>query len=46
MYSMVGSDGPFLLKYTVFLGDIRYIITGWWFQPIRKILVKIGIFPN
>ncbi len=22
------------------------LITGWWFQPIWKILVKIGIFPK
>ena len=24
----------------------NYIITGWWFQPLRKILVKMGIFPK
>ncbi len=23
-----------------------YITTGWWFQPIWKILVKMGIFPK
>ena len=22
------------------------IITSWWFQPIRKILVKLEIFPD
>ena len=21
-------------------------VTSWWFQPIRKILVKMGIFPQ
>ena len=21
-------------------------LTGWWFQPLWKILVKLGIFPN
>ena len=24
----------------------RYGITGWWFQPIWKVLVKLGIFPK
>ena len=23
-----------------------WVITGWWFQPIWKILVKMGIFPQ
>ncbi len=22
------------------------IFTGWWFQPLWKIIVKLGIFPN
>ena len=26
--------------------DIGLRITGWWFQPIPKILVKMGIFPK
>ena len=26
--------------------EIRKIISGWWFQPIWKILVKMGSFPQ
>ena len=29
----------------IVLALLKYI-TGWWFQPIWKILVKLGIFPK
>ena len=28
------------------LQDFFYVLTSWWFQPIWKILVKMGIFPK
>ena len=28
------------------LASIKTISSSWWFQPIWKILVKMGIFPN
>ena len=33
-------------KFDDLLLDMKENMTGWWFQPIWKILVKMGIFPQ
>ena len=38
----IGNFGNWRTK----LKHFRLLLTGWWFQPIWKILVKMGIFPK
>ena len=38
---------PFILNQTqYFTASYVQNNAGWWFQPLWKILVKIGIFPK
>ena len=36
------SNLQMVVKFMVMMNPMA----GWWFQPIRKILVKMGIFPK
>ena len=49
----LGRDPPFLISKFVrprpvffFLAVSNHMFSSWWFQPIWKILVKMGIFPR
>ena len=42
----IGNQMIKCVRVTPYIEDGHPTITSWWFQPLWKILVKIGIFPK